>query len=378
MPLTKLQKLSQFGQSLWLDYISRSLIESEKLKSLIDLGLRGMTSNPTIFNQAVNAASDYDQKIFSLHTEGQSPFEIYDDLTIKDIQDATDLFRDLYEKTNRSDGYVSLEINPKLAMKTEESIAEGLRLFKKVNRPNVMIKVPSTEAGFPVIEELLSQGVSVNVTLVFSLEQYTKTAQAFLAGVKRLLDQGGDVKKIRSVASLFVSRIDTLVDQWLDEKMAADKDPALKNQLASLKGRAAVANARLMFEEFKTIFESKTFSSFAEKGAAPQRVLWASTGTKNPQYSDLKYVTELMCRPTVNTVPEKTLHAFLDHGEVREASWNSQEPQEFLEELKRCGLDIREVCQKLLEDGVAAFEKSFDELLHSIEHKAQQLSVVPR
>ncbi len=378
MPLTKLQKLSQFGQSLWLDYISRSLIESGKLKSLIDGGLRRMTSNPTIFNQAVNAGTDYDPKILSLHTEGQSPFEIYDDLTIKDIQDATDLFRDLYEKTNRSDGYVSLEINPKLAMKTEESIAEGLRLFKKVNRPNVMIKVPSTEAGFPVIEELLSQGVSVNVTLVFSLEQYTKTAQAFLAGVKRLLDQGGDVKKIRSVASLFVSRIDTLVDQWLDEKMAADKDPALKNQLASLKGRAAVANARLMFEEFKTIFESKTFSSFAEKGAAPQRVLWASTGTKNPQYSDLKYVTELMCRPTVNTVPEKTLHAFLDHGEVREASWNSQEPQEFLEELKRCGLDIREVCQKLLEDGVAAFEKSFDELLHSIEHKAQQLSVVPR
>jgi len=358
-----------------MDYISRSLLTSGRLKELIDLGLRGMTSNPTIFNQAVTLSSDYDAHILSLRECGKTAFEIYDDLTIKDIQDAADQFRNLYEESGHLDGYVSLEINPKLAMNTPASIKEGGRLFKKVNRPNVMIKVPSTEAGFPVIEELLAQGVCVNVTLIFSLEQYMKSARAFLLGLKRFLKRGGDPRTIGSVASVFVSRIDTAVDQKLEEKIADTSDTQIKNKLALLKGKAEVANAWLIFEKFQSIFKSQEFEALAKQGSSVQRVLWGSTGTKNPEYSDLKYVTELICRPSVNTVPEKTLRAFLDHGVVQEAfAWDAQEAQRILQDLKAHGIDINEVCRKLLKEGVEAFEKSFDELLQSIEQKAQRLS----
>lgn len=374
MNRTKLHELADFGQSLWLDYISRSLLESGKLKSLIDNGLRGMTSNPTIFNQAIAESQDYDEKIAKLRESGKTTFEIYDELTIRDVQEAADFFRPVFESTKGLDGYVSLEINPQLANQVDEQTREGKRLFQKVNRPNVMIKVPSTKSGFPVIEELLSDGIPVNVTLIFSLQQYKGTAQAYLRGLERRMLRMGDLSKMRSVASVFVSRIDTSIDKLLDEKIAQASDQSLKNKLNSLKGKSAVANSRLIFAEFQSIFNDTQYKAFAQKRAPEQRVLWASTGTKNPQYSDLKYVTELISRPTVNTVPEKTLNAFLDHGSVKEAlAGDVKDARALFASLKESGIDIDQVCLKLLNDGVAAFEKSFDDLLASIEQKAQRL-----
>ena len=364
MSQTSIQKLADYGQSIWLDYISRSLLESGKLKNLIGQGLRGMTSNPTIFNQAISSSRDYDSKITKLLESGKKTFEIYDELTISDIQEACDTFKNVYERTDALDGYVSLEINPKLAMNTDESIKEGRRLFQKVKRPNCMIKVPSTKAGFPVIEELLADGINVNVTLIFSVEQYEQTAQAYLKGMSRLAKKQKDLNRTRSVASVFVSRIDTAVDKLLDEKKA----PSV------LKGKAAVANSQLIFEKFQSYFSSDTYKALAKNKAQPQRVLWASTGTKNPAYSDIKYVTELISKPTVNTLPENTLNAVLDHGVVKEALIGDvQEARKIFSDLKALGMDVDQVCAKLLTDGVAAFEKSFDELLESITAKSKSL-----
>src|SRR3989338_1668997 len=249
MAKTKLHQLSTLGQSIWLDYISRSLLESGKLKNWIDKGLRGMTSNPTIFDQAISQSTDYDEKITELRQQGRTPFEIYDALTIFDIQQATDFFKPVFVETQGLDGYVSLEINPKLAHQTRESIDEGKRLFKAVNRPNLMIKVPATEEGFPVVEELLAGGINVNVTLIFSLEHYRKTARAFLKGLERFSKQGGDISKVRSVASVFVSRVDTSVDKMLEERISQESDAGKKKKLSSLMGKAAVANSRIIFEE---------------------------------------------------------------------------------------------------------------------------------
>ncbi len=376
MPKTKLHELSEFGQSVWLDFISRPLLETGRLKSLIDQGLRGMTSNPTIFNQSISLTSDYDQKIIQLSEQGKSNFEIYDELTIQDVREAADIFKGVYIDTQGLDGYVSLEINPKLARKTQESINEGKRLFAKVNRPNIMIKVPSTPEGFPVIEELLASGIPVNVTLMFSLQQYIDTTQAFLKGLTRFAQSGGDLKKIQSVASVFVSRIDTSVDKLLDEKIAKAQNETIKNQLTALKGKGAVANCHFVFEKFNEIFKSEggAFKNLAKKNANMQRVLWASTGTKNPQYSDIKYITELITKPTVNTVPEKTLSFVLDHAVVKPAfNYSLSVSQQILDGLHQQGIDVNQVCQKLLDEGVTAFEKSFEELLSSIEQKVKRL-----
>lgn len=376
MPPTKLNELANLGQSMWLDYISRPLLENGTLKNLIAQGLRGMTSNPTIFNQAISSSTDYDDQIIRLQEKGKSTFEIYDDLTIRDVQQAADFFKPVYEKTKGLDGYVSLEINPKLAMNVDESIKEGKRLFQKTARSNVMIKVPSTHAGFPVIEELLAGGIPVNVTLIFSLEQYKETTKAFLKGLNRFWEAGGDLTKIRSVASVFVSRVDTAIDKLLDEKIAQTKESSIKNKLESFKGKAAVANCKIIFEQFKTMLASEDFISLARNKADAQRVLWASTGTKNPSYSDLKYVTELISKPTVNTVPQKTLEAFMDHGEIKEAlSGNPNDAQAIVNALNRFGIDLNHICAHLLKEGVTAFEKSFEELLLSIETKAARLFV---
>jgi transaldolase len=372
-----LQDLADFGQSAWLDYISRSLIESGKLKGLIDQGLRGMTSNPSIFNQAIGTTSEYDQKILKLRNEGKSTFEIYDELTIKDIQDATDIFLPTYEKTKRLDGYVSLEINPLLANQVQEQIDEGIRLFKKVNRPNVMIKVPATKSGFAVIEELIANGINVNVTLIFSLEQYEKTVKAYLKGLKRLSEKTSDLSHVRSVASVFISRIDSAIDALLDEKIKNEKDKVKQIKYASLKGRAAVANSRVIFERFKELFASTEYTDLFKKRANLQRVLWGSTSTKNPQYSDIKYVTELIVKPTVNTIPESTLMAFIDHGKVKDAfSYNSSDAEHILNTLKDEGILINQICAKLLDEGLVAFDKAFETLQASIEKKALLLQKV--
>lgn len=379
MPKTTVQQLGAFGQSIWLDYISRPLIKSGKLQEMIDFGLLGMTSNPSIFNDAISNLPDYDERIVQLGEAGKTPFEIYDELTIQDIQDAADIFLPIYKKTNYCDGYVSLEINPKLAMNAQESMAEGKRLFQKVNRPNVMIKVPATPAGFPAIEDLLASGINVNVTLIFSQRQYLNTGKAFFKGMERLAKRGADLGKTRSVASVFVSRIDTSVDHLLDEKFQQERNSDLKAAMILLKGQAAVANSKLISEKFGQLFSSERYQPLAKKHCPVQRVLWGSTGTKNPQYSDIKYVTELIAKPTVNTLPEKTINAFLDHGVVEEAfaADHIGNAKEIIHQLKAWGIDVDEICEKLLADGVLAFEKSFDALLGAIESKAKSLCAKP-
>ncbi|MBW2260216.1 MAG: transaldolase, partial [Deltaproteobacteria bacterium] len=341
MSSSTIEQLAEFGQSVWLDNISRSIIESGRLQEMIALGVRGVTSNPTIFDNAISDSSDYDEKIRELHKGGKSTFEIYDDLTIRDIQDAADMFKPVYEKTNGLDGYVSLEINPELAYKTQETIEEGRRLHKKVDRPNLMLKVPATEEGFGAIEALLGDGINVNITLIFSLDQYIKTAQAFLGGLNRLLANQGDISRVASVASVFVSRVDTAADKMIDD--------AAKHELEPLKGKAAVANCHLIYSKYVEIFSGKAFEELEKKGARVQRVLWGSTGTKNPAYSDIKYVTELIGKNTVNTVPDKTLEAFLDHGVVKEAlTAAAEQSKKTVDSLKGFGVDVDTICAKLL------------------------------
>jgi transaldolase len=360
MPKTKMHELAEIGQSFWLDNMSRAMIEQGKLKSLIDAGLRGQTSNPTIFKQAISQSTDYDERIVELTEAGKSTFEIYDELTVRDVQDACDLFKGVYDSTSGLDGYVSLEINPHLGNEFDAQLKEGLRLWQKVNRPNLMVKVPGTKNGCRVVEELLANGVNVNVTLIFSAEQYQDVAQAFLRGISKVGPK--QLGRVRSVASVFISRIDTAVDKLLEGKNDA------------LKGKAAVANSEIIFHKYNKFFSSPEFKALEAKGAHSQRVLWASTGTKNPAYSDIKYVTELIANPTVNTLPDKTLEAFLDHGVVKLAMpGDVAAAQKTLEELRALGIDIGVVCLKLLEEGLTAFNQSFDELTASIEEKAKRL-----
>ena len=367
MSKTTIEQLREVGQSVWLDYISRSLLKSGRLKELVGLGITGMTSNPTIFDKAINSGSDYDNQIQELQGQGKSIFEIYDDVTVKDIQDAADIFKPTYDKTKGLDGYVSLEINPKLAYNTQETIEEGKRLATKVNRPNVMLKVPATDAGYEAIAALLAEGINVNVTLIFSLEQYKKTAAAFLEGIKRLLRNKGDARSVRSVASVFVSRIDTAADKLLDQLPEQEK-------ATSLKGKAAVANSNLIYREYAEIFSGDAFKRMEKPGASVQRVLWGSTGTKNPAYSDIKYMAEMIAKDTVNTVPENTLEAFLNHGTVHETiTADAEEAQGIIDSLQGLGIDVNDICAKLLEDGVVAFEQSFDSLLNAIEQKTRSM-----
>jgi len=363
MPMNNIQKLAGFGQSAWLDNINRSLIGSGRLKDMIDKGLRGMTSNPTIFDKAISQSSDYDVKIQRLSGNGRTTFEIYDDLTISDIQDAADLLKPVYETTAGLDGYVSLEVNPELAMKTKKTIEEGKRLLKKVSRPNLMLKIPATDKGFAAVEELIALGANINVTLIFSLEQYTNSARAFIKGLKRFSDAGGDARKIASVASVFVSRIDTMIDKKLDE-LSKER----------LKGIAAVANSKLIYKKYLDIFSGAEFAALKSKGARPQRVLWASTSTKDPAYSDIKYVTELIGKDTVNTLPGNTYEAFLDHGTIKEAlTGDIGDAKGALDELRGLGIDIDDICATLLENGVSSFEKSFTSLIASIKTKTEAL-----
>jgi len=364
MAKTTIEKLNEFGQSIWLDNISRSMIDSGRLNEMVSLGLRGITSNPSIFDKSIRLADDYDKKIEGLCNLGRSTFQIYDDLTVGDIQDAADILKKVYDETQGLDGYVSLEVNPKLAFDRDATIKDAKRLFKKVDRLNVMFKIPATDAGFEAIERLLGEGININATLIFSVGQYRKTAQAYLKGIQELLQKGGDLSKVHSVASIFVSRVDTMIDGMIDKN----------ERLVSLKGRAATGNSKLIFQKYLEIFSSDEFKRLKENGANLQRVLWASTSTKNPEYSDIKYVTELIGKNTVNTLPDATLDAFLDHGIIEEALTSDiTEAQNIMDTLRTFGIDIDDVCTKLLQDGIASFEKAFDTLLSSIEKKTKEL-----
>jgi transaldolase/glucose-6-phosphate isomerase len=362
--MTKLHQLGQLGQSIWYDNIRRALLDSGELEALIEAGVTGVTSNPTIFEKAIAGSTDYDEALHQLVDAGKSVEEIYEALALDDIGRTADLLRPIYDRTDAADGYVSLEVSPTLAHDTENTIAEARRLFGALGRPNIMIKVPATPAGIPAIETLIAGGINVNVTLIFSLAQYKDVAHAYIAGLVRLAAQGGDVSRVASVASFFVSRVDSAVDHALEAHPEG----------AGLQGKIAIANAKQAFASFFEIFGGERWDRLAAQGARVQRPLWASTSTKNPIYPDTLYVDQLIGPHTVNTVPPQTLHAVLDHGTAAatlEAGLNEARSQ--LARLTELGVDLDAITQKLLDDGVASFAKSFASLMHSIAHKRERL-----
>jgi transaldolase/glucose-6-phosphate isomerase len=361
--MTKLHELAQVGQSVWLDYIRRSLLDSGELQSWVDRGVRGVTSNPSIFEKAIAGSADYDGQLRSLVGQGKSPRELYEAMILQDIAQAADILLPVYEATSGLDGYVSLEVDPMLAHNMEGTLAEAKRFHEVLGRPNVLFKVPATPAGMPAIEELIAARINVNITLVFSLSQYRDVAEAYIAGLERLADAGGDLTKVASVASFFVSRVDTAVDRALADAGATDAQ-----------GKAAVANAKVAYALSKELFSGERWDRLAGRGARVQRVLWASTSTKNPVYSDTKYVEELIGPDTVNTVPPHTLDMFLDHGTaVPTLGEGIAEARSNLRRLSELGIDLEEITDKLLEDGVQAFADAYQSLLTSISEKRDRL-----
>jgi transaldolase/glucose-6-phosphate isomerase len=370
-----LKELLKFGQSMWLDYIRRDLLTSGKLKTMIDQdGLRGMTSNPSIFEKAIGDSSLYDDMLKSLASQPDLDVTSrYEKIAIRDIQDAADILRPVYESSKFHDGYVSLEVSPLLAMKSQETIEEGRRLWKTVNRPNVMIKVPGTPEGIPAIRKLIGEGININVTLLFAQEVYEKVADAYIAGLEDLAKNGGDLKKMAGVASFFISRIDSLVDSMLDEKLKAASDAGQQSLLKSVKGKVAIANGKLTYQRYQKIFSGPRWEALASKGAQTQRVLWASTSTKNPEYRDVMYVEELIGPDTVNTMPPATIDAFRDHGKLRNAlTENVSAAQRTMDDLAKAGISIKEVTDKLTADGVKLFADAFHKLLGVVEKSVAQ------
>ena len=369
-----LRQLLDYGQSMWLDYIRRDLFTTGKLKQLINEDcLRGMTSNPSIFEKAIGDSSLYDDILHKLAARKDlSTTEIYEQIAIRDIQDAADSLRPVYEESKFRDGYVSLEVSPYLALKTQETIDEARRLWKAVKRENVMIKVPGTAQGLPAIRQLISEGININVTLLFAQEMYEKVAEAYIAGLEDLVARGGDLKKMASVASFFISRIDTLVDSKLDEKLKTTSDPKQQALLKSLLGKVAIANGKLTYQRYQRIFSGPQWQALAAKGAQTQRVLWASTSTKNPNYRDVMYVEELIGADTVDTMPPATVDAFRDHGRVRN-SLTEDVPgaAKVMDDLARAGISMKEVTDKLTQDGVKLFADAFDKLLAAVEKNTQ-------
>jgi transaldolase/glucose-6-phosphate isomerase len=361
--MAKLFELAKLGQAIWLDYIRRSFITSGELQKLVDQGLRGVTSNPSIFEKAIAGSADYDEDLNRLVGEGRSVEEIYESLVIKDIQMAAEILRAHYDESNGGDGYVSLEVSPNLAHDTDGTVAEARRLFSSLDRSNVMIKVPATPAGVVAIETLIGEGININVTLIFSQKHYEAVAAAYIAGLEKFAASGGDVSRVASVASFFISRVDTAAETALDDVGNTE-----------LQGKTGIDNARLAYARFREIFSSERWQKLAVQGARVQRPLWASTGTKNPAYSDTLYVDSLIGRDTVNTLPPSTLQVFNDHGVVDSTVENDLEgARSRLNELADLGIDLDSITEKLQEDGVEAFAKSFAGLVASIGEKREKL-----
>jgi len=369
-----LKDLLNYGQSVWLDYIRRDLFTSGELKRLIEEdGLRGMTSNPAIFEKAIAGSADYTDLLQSLATrtdlDAKGRYEI---LAIRDIQDAADSLRPVYESSKRRDGYVSLEVSPYLARNTPDTIEEARRLWKAVRRENVMIKVPGTAEGIPAFQQLISEGINVNVTLLFSQEVYERVAAAYIAGLEQLAARGGDVNKIASVASFFISRIDSSIDSIVEARLKKSKDPREQEQLKSLLGKVAVANGKQTYQRYLRIVSGKRWKALAAKGAQTQRVLWASTSTKNPNYCDVLYVEELIGRDTVNTIPPATFDAFRDHGRPRASlTEDLDSANKTMETTAKLGISMKEVTDKLTDDGVRLFAEAFDKLLEALEKRSK-------
>lgn len=361
--MTKLHELAGLGQAIWFDFIRRSFTASGELQKLVELGVRGVTSNPTIFEKAIAGSTDYDAAIAALVRAGKSVEDIYSALVMEDIAAAADVLRPVYDATDGVDGYVSLEVSPTLAHDAEGTIADARRYFAALGRPNVMIKVPATAAGVPAIEALIADGINVNVTLIFSLAHYEAIALAYQAGLERRLAQGAPLNKVASVASFFVSRVDTLLDPVLAQQGAPE-----------LQGKLAVANAKLAYARFLELFSGPRWEKLAAAGARVQRPLWASTGTKNPAYSDTLYVDTLIGPETVNTAPPATLDAFMDHGRVAlTISEGLDEARAAIARLPGLGIDFDAATQKLQDDGVLAFAQAFESLMNSIATKRAAL-----
>ncbi|HET6179168.1 MAG TPA: transaldolase [Candidatus Sulfotelmatobacter sp.] len=372
-----LKELLNYGQSMWLDYIRRDLFTTGKLKQLItEDGLRGMTSNPAIFEKAIADSSLYDDMLKSLASRSDLDTTArFEQLAIRDIQDAADALRPVYDESKARDGYVSLEVSPYLARKTQETIDEARRLWKAVQRENVMIKVPGTAEGLPAIRQLIGEGLNINITLLFAQDVYEKVAEAYVAGLEELAGRGGSIKRIASVASFFISRIDTLIDSMLNEKLKTTTDASQQALLKSLLGRVAIANGKLTYQSYQRIFSGPRWQALAAKGAQTQRVLWASTSTKNPNYRDVIYIEELIGADTVNTMPPATIDAFRDHGRLRNAlTEDVPGAAKVMADLARAGISMKEVTDKLTNDGVKLFADAFDKLLAAVAKSTQQKS----
>jgi len=370
----RLKKLRGMGQSAWLDYIRRGLLQDGSLERMIrEWQLGGVTSNPSIFEQAIGRSDDYDDGFEQLAREGEDANAIYEALAFEDIRRTADLFREVYERENGRDGFVSLEVSPELAYDTERTLEEARRLWREVDRPNLMVKVPGTEAGIPAIEQLIAEGVNVNVTLLFSLDGHERVMEAYLRGLERRKEEGGDLSHVASVASFFVSRVDSAVDAELDRIAEQGGDRA--KDARRLRGRIAIANAKLAYARFREVFGGDRFSALQRNGAQLQRPLWASTSTKDPSYRDVIYVEQLIGPDTVNTLPLDTLKAFADHGEAkRTVDLDVGDARADIRALAGLGIDLAEVTHRLETEGVEKFAASFRAMLEAIEEKRSRIA----
>jgi transaldolase len=377
MSKNPLRELPELGQSVWLDRIRRSHILSGALLKLIEEDeLRGETSNPTIFEKAITGSDDYAADLAKPASQGKTALEVYERLATDDVRMAADVFRPVYEATDAVDGYISIEVSPKLAFDTQGTVDDARRLWGIVDRPNLMVKIPGTPAGVAAVEQCLYEGLNVNITLLFSLEAYEQVAWAYIKALERRTEAGRPLAGIASVASFFVSRIDVLADRLLEECAQGETDPERRAALIGLQGRLAIANAKLAYVRFREIFGSDRFRALAAKGARVQRPLWASTSTKNPRYRDVVYVEELIGPDTVNTMPQETLNAFHEHGQVANTlEANVDEAREAICQFESFGFSFGEVTRTVLEEGVAKFEQSFDNLLAKL---ALQLAIVDK
>ena len=374
-----LQRLADFGQSVWYDNISRAVLENGSLASLVVAGeVHGVTSNPAIFEKAIGGGSDYDADIRRLWAEGKRGEPLYEALAIGDIVAGADVLRPVFDRTGGADGYISLEVSPGLADDTAGTIAEALRLRGLLPRPNIMIKIPATPAGWPAIEECTAQGLCINVTMMFALQHYDRVADAYMRGLERRLAKGLPLERIRGVASVFVSRFDVLVDRLLEAKVQAAGSAAERERLAGLLGKSALANAKLTYERFRQTFNGPRWAHLAAAGANLQRPLWASTSTKNPAYRDVLYAEQLIGPDTVDTMPPQTIDAFRDHGEVaRTVDTGLPEARRVVAELDAVGIDLERVGAQLQAEGVAAFSTAFEKMLRELQQKAERLDGTP-
>ncbi len=367
-----LKGLLAYGQSPWIDFIRRNILLNGDLKKMIaDDGLRGMTSNPAIFEKAITAGDDYKDIINAPDAKSSTATELYEKIAIRDVQDATDIFKTVYTETKGRDGYVSLEVSPYLAFDTQGTINEARRLWKAVNRPNVMIKIPATPEGLPAIRQALEEGININITLLFAQSAYEKVAEAYIAGLEARAAKGEDVSHIASVASFFVSRIDSLVDSKIDAMQKNETDSSKKALLESLRGKVAIANARRTYAKYQELVGGPRWKALAAKGAQTQRLLWASTSTKNPKYRDVLYVEELIGAETVDTIPPATFDAFRDHGKLRNSlTENVAGAHKTMSDLEAAGISMKEVTDKLIADAVKLFQDPFKQLLDAIAKHA--------